>query len=112
MTAAVPGPKRIPQPANVAAFDLADPPRLDADQRARLDQVAEAYRTKPGTVKIVAYAAPAPAGQEQLASFRAALNRAQFVAAALAEAGIPSNKIQTEASPGDAAGHVEVRLAP
>ena len=101
--------------ASVAAFDLADPPRLAADQRARLGQVAEAYRNKPGTVKIVAYAAPAPAGAQQLASFRAALDRAQFVAAALAEAGIPSNKIQTEASPagaGASAGRVEVRLAP
>ena len=107
--------KRAQAAASVAAFDLADPPRLVADQRARLGQVAEAFRSKPGTVKIVAYAAPAPAGAEQLASFRAALDRAQVVAAALAEAGIPSNKIQTEASPagaGASVGRVEVRLVP
>jgi hypothetical protein len=109
-------PKRAPPPAaSVAAFDLADPPSLGPDQRARLDQVAAAYRDKPGTVKIVAYAAPAPSGPEQLGSFRAALGRAQFVAAELAKAGIPSNKIQTEASPAGGAaapGRIEVRLAP
>src|SRR5206468_2035651 len=98
-----------------AAFDLADPPRLGPDQRARLDQVAAAYRDKPGTVKIVAYAAPASAGPEQLGSYRAALGRAQFVAAELAKAGIPGNKIQTEAAPAGGAaapGRIEVRLAP
>ncbi|HEX3536643.1 MAG TPA: hypothetical protein VHU15_07740 [Stellaceae bacterium] len=108
-------PRQRTQGVNVAAFDLADPPRLAPDQRVRLDQVAAAYRDKPGTVKIIAYAAPAPAGPEQLGSYRAALDRAQVVATALAAAGVPSNKIQTEASPagaGGAAGRVEVLLAP
>jgi outer membrane protein OmpA-like peptidoglycan-associated protein len=115
VVAAAPEPKRAPPAASIAAFDLADPPSLGPDQRARLDQVAAAYRDRPGTVKIVAYAAPAPSGPEQLSSFRAALGRAQFVAAELAKAGIPSNKIQTEASPaggGAAPGWIEVRLAP
>src|SRR5579872_1778024 len=108
-----PAPK--PQPQSLAAFTLSDPPGLDADQRARLDRVAAAYRDKPGTVKILAYAVPAAGNPDQLGSYRAALDRAQFVAAALAQAGVPSNKIQTEASPagaGVAPGRVEVRLAP
>lgn len=108
-------PRQRAEGASVAAFDLAEPPRLAPDQRARLDQLAAAYRDKPGTVKIVAYAAPAPAGPEQLSSYRAALDRAQYVASALAAAGVPSNKIQTEAAPAGAAaapGRVEVRLTP
>lgn len=114
LAAAVPEPKRLSQAAPVAAFELPDPPQLGPEQRARLGQVAAAYRGNPGTVKIIGFAAPAPAGPEQLASFRAALDRAQFVASALVEAGVPRGKIQAEASPAAAAaaGRVEVRLAP
>lgn len=112
-----PAPKQaMPRPGPIlAALDLSDPPRLDAVQRASLDKVAAVYRDKPGTVKIVAYAAPASDSPDRLASYNAALDRAQFVAAALAQAGVPSNKIQSEAAPADAgagAGRIEVRLAP
>ena len=55
----------------------------------------------------------APPTAEQLNAYRAALERAQAVARALAEAGVPANKIQTEAAPaGTAGGRVEIQLLP
>lgn len=84
---------------------------MSADDRARVAQVAATYREKAGTVRIVAYTSAGAPGVEQLNSYRAALDRAQLVAAALKDAGVPANKIQSEATPGTA-GRVDVQLLP
>jgi outer membrane protein OmpA-like peptidoglycan-associated protein len=57
------------------------------------------YRQKPGKVRVVGYAGTEGGASQQLATYRAALQRAQTVAAALAKAGIPADKIETEAAP-------------
>jgi outer membrane protein OmpA-like peptidoglycan-associated protein len=86
---------------------------LGPAERARLNEVAAQYREKPGALRVVAHAAPAAGSAEQLNAYRAALERAQAVARALAEAGVPANKIQTEAAPaGTAGGRVEIQLLP
>ncbi len=111
-----PEPKRTVPPVTVAALDLpgaATP--LGPAERARLDQVVARYREKPGTVRVVSYAAPAAGGPEQLTSYRAALERAQVVVKVLVQGGIPANKIQSEAATAAGAaapGHIEVQLAP
>lgn len=70
----------------------------DAD-RQTLDKLLPRYRTKPGLVRVVGYAGVANNASEQLNSYRTALDRAQAVATGLTKAGIPANKIQTEAAP-------------
>ncbi len=70
----------------------------DADRQA-LDKILPRYRAKPGLVRVVGYAGVASNAAEQLNSYRAALDRAQAVAAGLTKAGIPANKIQVEAAP-------------
>jgi len=103
----------------VAALQLSGmPPGIDANGRAQIERVAALYREQPRTVKIVGYAAAAPAGApggEPLAGYHAALERAQAVAAALRAAGIPADKLQAEAAPADNAGsaaRVEIQLLP
>jgi len=78
-----------------------DSTSLTDKDRQTLETVLPLYQQNPGRVRIVGYAgAGAGAGAvEQLGSFRAALDRAQAVAAALTQAGIPSDKIQVEAAP-------------
>jgi outer membrane protein OmpA-like peptidoglycan-associated protein len=114
--AARPPPKLPPTGTMVLALDLPiGSTGLPADDRARLEPIAAMYKAKPGGVRIVAYAAAATGSAEQLNSFRTALDRAQAVAKALTNAGVPADKIQTEASPAEAAspaGRVEVRLLP
>jgi hypothetical protein len=85
--------------------------------RAQIEKVAARYRTRPGPVRVVAYAAAPSAGGDPLASYQAALDRARAVAKALATAGIPAGAISTEAKPsepasGTAAGRVDIELAP
>jgi outer membrane protein OmpA-like peptidoglycan-associated protein len=70
----------------------------DADRQA-LATVVPLYQQNPGKVRIVGYAGAGGGAVEQLNSYRAALDRAQAVAAALTQAGIPSDKIQAEAAP-------------
>jgi outer membrane protein OmpA-like peptidoglycan-associated protein len=72
---------------------------LPAADHASVDKVAALYRQKPTAVRVVAYAPESGDGREQLANYRAALSRAQAVAQALADAGIPPAKIATEAAP-------------
>jgi hypothetical protein len=114
--AALPPPKLPPVPVTVAALDIAvGTTALPDAQRPRLAEVLAQYKDKPRTVRIVAYSAPATGGAEQLNSFRSALDRAQLVAKALADGGIPANKIQTQAAPpSDAAppGRIEVQFLP
>jgi hypothetical protein len=112
--AALPPPKLPPTPVVVAALDIAPgSTALPSDTSARLADVATQYKQRPGTVRVVSYAAPAVGAAEQLNSFRTALDRAQIVAKQLADAGVPANKIQTEAAPssaGSPTGHIEVQL--
>jgi outer membrane protein OmpA-like peptidoglycan-associated protein len=113
--AAKPPPKLPPVGATVASLDVSSSGGLSGGARAQLDPVVAAYKEKPTTVRVVAYAASAGGSAEQLNSFRLALDRAQAVAKLLTDAGIPAGKIQTEATPAESAapaGRVEVRLMP
>lgn len=88
---------------------------LGVADRQTIARAAAQFNQNPGTIRVVAYAAAtaAGAGQAQLASYQTALDRAQVVAAALTQAGIPANKVQTQAAPAETAaqaGRVEIRL--
>jgi hypothetical protein len=100
----------------VASLDVAPGAAgLADDMRSRLSGIVAQYKEKPRTVRVVSYAAPGNGGTEQLNSFRSALDRAQIVAKELTDAGIPANKIQTEASPSGVnapTGRIEVQLLP
>jgi hypothetical protein len=100
----------------VATFDIAaSAAALPPELRPRLASVITQYNDKPRMVRIVAYAASATGGAEQLNSFRSALDHAQIVAKALADAGIPAKQIQTQAAPSSAqtpAGRIEIQLLP
>jgi len=86
----------------------ADSTTLSDEDRQTLEKVVPLYQQNPGKVRIVGYAGAGSGAAEQLNSFRAALDRAQAVAAALTRAGIPADKIAVEAAP-SAADPVESR---
>ena len=77
----------------------ADATSLSDEDRQTLGKVVPLYQEHPGKVRIVGYAGAGGGAAEQLNSFRAALDRAQAVAAALTKAGIPADKIAVEAAP-------------
>ena len=77
----------------------ADSTSLSAEDRQTIEKVVPLYRENPGRVRIIGYAGAGSAAVEQLNSFRTALDRAQAVAAALTQAGIPPDKIAVEAAP-------------
>jgi hypothetical protein len=111
--AARPAPKLPPSGVTVLALDLPAGAALPVNERAQLTSVVAQYEQKPGIVRVVAYAAPATGSADQLNAFRSALDRAQLVAEALMAAGIPTNKLQTEATPATASvpgGRVEIQL--
>jgi len=114
--AAMPPPKLPPVPVTVASLDIpAGSAGLPGDTQSRLTDVVARYKAKPGIVRIISYAAPGTGGAEQLNSFRGALDRAQIVAKQLAGAGIPSDKIQTQAAPSSdntPAGRIDIQLLP
>jgi outer membrane protein OmpA-like peptidoglycan-associated protein len=98
-------PKPVPPPVGAPVAEIkftADSTSLSQDDRQTIEKVAMLYQQNPGKVRIVGYAGAGGGAAEQLNSFRAALDRAQAVAAALTEAGIPSGKIAVEAAPSDA----------
>jgi hypothetical protein len=109
-----------PSPGTLAAALVLPgaPPRIDGDARAQIDRVAALYKAEPRTVRVVAYAASGASGApggEPLAGYHAALERAQAVAAALQAAGVPADKVQSEAAPSirpDATDRVEIQLMP
>ena len=109
-------PKPAPPPAGAPVAEIkfaADSTSLSQDDRQTIEKVAMLYQQNPGKVRIVGYAGAGGGAAEQLNSFRAALDRAQAVAAALTVAGIPSGKIAVEAAPSDASaivGRAEVML--
>jgi outer membrane protein OmpA-like peptidoglycan-associated protein len=77
----------------------ADTTNLSEEDRKTIEKLVPLYRENPGKVRIIGYAGAGSGAAEQLNSFRAALDRAQAVAAALTQAGIPSDKIAVEAAP-------------
>ena len=79
-----------------------DATSLTDKDRQTLETILPLYQKNPGRVRIVGYAGGNTGAAEQLNSYRTALDRAQAVAAALKQAGIPSDKIQAEAAPGGA----------
>jgi outer membrane protein OmpA-like peptidoglycan-associated protein len=108
-------PQRRPPPgATLATLDVAGEP--DARNRELIERIAGLYKQKSDTIRVVGYAgAPAP-GADPLDNYRAALDRAQSVAKLLGDAGMPANRIQTEAtpagSPDSTGGRVEIQLLP
>jgi len=97
------GPKPAPVGTPVAEIKFgADSTSLSDKDRQTLETVVPLYQQNPGKVRIVGYAGAGNGAVEQLNSFRSALDRAQAVAAALTQAGIPSDKIQVEAAPAGA----------
>jgi outer membrane protein OmpA-like peptidoglycan-associated protein len=102
-TNANPKPAQPPVGVPVAEIKFTpDSTHLSQDDRQTIEKVAMLYQQNPGKLRIVGYAGAGGGAAEQLNSFRAALDRAQAVAAALTEAGIPSGKIAVEAAPSDA----------
>jgi hypothetical protein len=114
--AALPPPRLPPVPVTAASLDLAPgTTSLPGETRSRLAVIAAQYKDQPRRVRIVSYASPGTGSAEQLNNFRAALDRAQLVAKALADSGIPTNKIQTEASPATesaSTGRIDVQFLP
>jgi outer membrane protein OmpA-like peptidoglycan-associated protein len=80
----------------------ADSKGLTEGDRQKLETVVPLYEKNPGKVRVVGYAAGGSGAVEQLNGYRAALDRAQAVSAALTQAGIPADKIQVEAVPAGA----------
>src|SRR6267143_808251 len=77
----------------------ADSTSLSAEDRQTIEKIVPRYQQNPGRIRIIGYAGAGSGAVEQLNGFRAALDRAQAVAAALTQAGIPSDKIAVEAAP-------------
>lgn len=110
-----------PPPARSAATRLAeiDFPApaggLASGERATLARIAARYRAGPGTLRIVGFAGAGGGARRQLRNFRAALDRAQAVAEALKEAGMPAARLRVEAAPAGAdrgAARAEILLEP
>jgi outer membrane protein OmpA-like peptidoglycan-associated protein len=80
----------------------ADSTSLTDEDRRTIQNVVPLYQQNPGKLRIVGYAGAGSGAVEQLSSFRTALDRAQAVAAAFTQAGIPADKIAVEAAPSDA----------
>jgi hypothetical protein len=115
-----------PPPASIGAIE--PPPAIAATTVAMLDapdpgqiaQVASRYRESaadrpPRAVRVIAYTAPPAPGADPLGLYHNALDRAQGVAKALAEAGIPEKMIQTEVKPAAgpiAASRIEIQFLP
>ena len=77
----------------------ADSTSLSAEDRQTIGKIVPLYQQNPGRIRIIGYAGAGSGAVEALNSFRAALDRAQAVAAALTQAGIPSDRIAVEAAP-------------
>jgi hypothetical protein len=107
-------PKRAPAATTVATLELSAAAAPVGQDRAQIDRVAMLYKDNPGVVRVLAYAAAPVGGGDPLDSYHAALERAQTVAKALADSGIPASKIQTQAVPaaGARAGRVEIQFTP
>jgi hypothetical protein len=106
--------RRPPTGATLATLDVSGEP--DVRGRELIERIAGLYKQKADTIRVVGYAgAPVP-GADPLDNYRAALDRAQSVAKLLGDAGMPANRIQTEATPtggpDSTGGRVEIQLLP
>ena len=113
-TPSKPPARRPPTGATLATLDVSG--ETDARNRELIERIAGLYKQKSDTIRVVGYAgAPAP-GADPLDNYRAALDRAQSVAKLLGDAGMPANRIQTEATPAggpdSTGGRVEIQLLP
>ncbi|MGE3784242.1 MAG: hypothetical protein AB7H71_16090 [Alphaproteobacteria bacterium] len=103
---------RAPAAVTVAMLDGIDP--------GQVAQVTTRYQESlgsqpPRAVRVIAYTAPPAPGADPLNAYHDALDRAQGVAKALADAGIPEKMIQTEAQSAAgpiAAARVEIQFLP
>jgi outer membrane protein OmpA-like peptidoglycan-associated protein len=94
--------QKAPGPAAGPVAEIrfaADSTSLSAEDRQTIGNIVPLYQQNPGKIRIIGYAGAGSGAVEQLNSFRAALDRAQAVAAALTQAGIPSDRIAVEAAP-------------
>jgi hypothetical protein len=103
---------RAPTAVTVAMLDALDP--------AKIGQVTARYEESlgsqpPRAVRVIVYTAPPAPGADPLGEYHDALDRAQGVAKALADSGIPEKIIQTEAKPAAgpiAAARIEIQFLP
>jgi outer membrane protein OmpA-like peptidoglycan-associated protein len=121
IAAAAPAPGRVAKPPPAAGRPVgeidfaAGSTSLTAQDRPILDKLAALYRETPGHIRILGRAAGGGNAAEELKRYRIALDRAQAVAAALRERGIPASKIRTQAAAVNAGGaedRAEVVLEP
>src|SRR5882724_3166577 len=94
--------QKAPGPAASPVAEIrfaADSTSLSAEDRQTIGKIVPLYQQNPGRIRIIGYAGAGSGSVEQLNSFRAALDRAQAVAAALTQAGIPADRIAVEAAP-------------
>ena len=106
-TAAATGPGKSGKPPPAAPADMrvaqinfaANSTTLSDADRQSLGAIVPLYRRDPGKVRVIGYTGVGNTADQQLNGFQAALDRAQAVAAALAKAGIPRDKILIEAAP-------------
>jgi outer membrane protein OmpA-like peptidoglycan-associated protein len=106
-TAAATGPSKTGKQPPAAPVDMpvaqinfaADSTTLSDADRQSLGAIVPLYRRDPGKVRVIGYTGVGNTADQQLNGFQAALDRAQAVAAALAKAGIPRDKILVEAAP-------------
>jgi len=118
LAAASPGKSAAQKPTPVVGTPIAeikfaaDSHSLSEEDRQSLEKIVPLYQQNPGKIRIVGYAGAGTGAVEQLNGFRAALDRAQAVAAVLTEDGIPADKIQVEAAPSanEGEGRAEVML--
>jgi hypothetical protein len=108
-------PPRTTAITTVAMFDTLDPGQV-AQVASRYKQgLGESQGSPPRAVRVIAYTAPPAPGADPLGGYHDALERAQGVAKALAEAGIPEKMIQTQAKPAAgpiAAARIEIQFLP
>jgi len=96
------GIQKAPGPAAGPVAEIrfaADSTSLSAEDRQTIGKIVPLYQQNPGRIRIIGYAGAGSGAVEQLNGFRAALDRAQAVAAALTQAGIPGDRIAVEAAP-------------
>jgi outer membrane protein OmpA-like peptidoglycan-associated protein len=105
--------KPTPTTMRLASIVLTpDSTEISADARQAIDRAVAAYREQPGKIRVAVYA-PIGAQPGQAAAIDSALRRAQIIAEALKAAGVPQDKVQTEALPANAnspAGRADVLI--
>ncbi|HEX2151017.1 MAG TPA: hypothetical protein VHG31_03340, partial [Stellaceae bacterium] len=110
-------PPRPPAITTVAMFDALEPGQIAQVAVRYKESLGESpgSQSPPRAVRVIAYTAPPSPGADPLGGYHDALERAQGVARALSEAGIPAKIIQTEAKPAAgpiAAARVEIQFLP